>query len=275
MSPPEGTIRVPVEPSNPGQFFACCGLLELADRLRPGAEGWFGDGDFRIAAGCGLADLLAAARAARYVLPPSGRDDEDYSDEDRPVTPLVVDAPLGLRLDWWGEDRGLKTWAGSMKVELIAAAMSYAIDPARGDPFDQAAVVFDPPMDPRPGIKPAKPTKREPFYFDSRRASNAHALDLGFSANDLELTTLAYPAVEFLCLVGLGRVRPRPVGPPRTFDYWTWTWPIPVPALPVAVAGVLGDPTAVRFRFENAFRSGQRKHKAFGPAARILSEARR
>ncbi len=25
-------------PTNPGQFFACCGLLELADRLWPGAE---------------------------------------------------------------------------------------------------------------------------------------------------------------------------------------------------------------------------------------------
>ena len=34
-------IRVNVDPTNPGQFFACCGLLELADRLWPGAEGWF------------------------------------------------------------------------------------------------------------------------------------------------------------------------------------------------------------------------------------------
>jgi hypothetical protein len=32
---------VAVDPTNPGQFFACCGLLELADRLWPGAEGWF------------------------------------------------------------------------------------------------------------------------------------------------------------------------------------------------------------------------------------------
>ena len=34
-------IRITVDPTNPGQFFACCGLLELADRLWPGAEGWF------------------------------------------------------------------------------------------------------------------------------------------------------------------------------------------------------------------------------------------
>ena len=30
-------IRIPVKLTNPGQFFACCGLLELADRLWPGA----------------------------------------------------------------------------------------------------------------------------------------------------------------------------------------------------------------------------------------------
>jgi CRISPR-associated protein Csx14 len=38
----EPTIRVEANPCNPGEFFACCGLLELADRLWPGgAEGWF------------------------------------------------------------------------------------------------------------------------------------------------------------------------------------------------------------------------------------------
>ena len=37
----EPNIQIPVDLTNPGQFFACCGLLELADRLWPGAEGWF------------------------------------------------------------------------------------------------------------------------------------------------------------------------------------------------------------------------------------------
>lgn len=275
MPPSDLTARVPVDPTNPGHFFACCGLLELADRLQPGAEGWFAEGEFLIRAGCSVGVILAAARATRYAPPPGSRDEDDDSDEVGPTPPLVLDAPFGLRLDWWGEDRGLKPWAGSMRVELIAAAMSHAIDPGRADPLDQAVVVFDPPKEPAKGMKPPKPTKREPFYFDARRATNAHALDLGFSANDLEMTTLAHPAVEFLCLVGLQRARPRPAGPPRTFDYWTWTWPTPVPALPVAVAGSLGDPAAIRFRFENVFRSGQRKHKAFGPAARVLPEAQR
>ena len=37
----KAAVRVRVDPTNPGQFFACCGLLELADRLWNGAEGWF------------------------------------------------------------------------------------------------------------------------------------------------------------------------------------------------------------------------------------------
>ena len=42
MTTTESTIRIVVDPTNPGQYFACCGLLELADRLWPGgAEGWF------------------------------------------------------------------------------------------------------------------------------------------------------------------------------------------------------------------------------------------
>ena len=41
MTKVEPTIRIPVDLTNPGQFFACCGLLELASRLWPGAEGWF------------------------------------------------------------------------------------------------------------------------------------------------------------------------------------------------------------------------------------------
>src|SRR5438270_7107454 len=58
------TIRVAVDPTNPGQFFACCGLLELADRLWPEAEGWFDEREFCIARGGGLSELLQRLSAA-------------------------------------------------------------------------------------------------------------------------------------------------------------------------------------------------------------------
>ena len=41
-------IAVQVDVGNPGQFFACCGLLELAHRMWPGAEGWFEGATFSI-----------------------------------------------------------------------------------------------------------------------------------------------------------------------------------------------------------------------------------
>lgn len=59
MNTPEATIRVNVDVQNPGQFFACCGLLELADRLWPGAEGWFVDGEFCVACAGTLLDALS------------------------------------------------------------------------------------------------------------------------------------------------------------------------------------------------------------------------
>src|SRR5258708_1253015 len=41
MSLHEAIVRVNVVATNPGQFLACCGLLEVADRIWGGAEGYF------------------------------------------------------------------------------------------------------------------------------------------------------------------------------------------------------------------------------------------
>ncbi len=270
---PQPTVTVNVDVTNPGQFFACCGLLELADRLWPGAEGWYetNSREFCIACTGKLKDLLTAAQSVKYALlgnsDDEGREEDDTEEDAGEVQPLVIESPIELRLDWW-KDKSIKTWAGSMKVDLIAAAMSNAIDPHGMDPFNQAQVVFDLPRVQAEGDKKkrAKPKKREPFYFDCRRATNSHSLDVGFSANDLKLTTLAYPVVEFLCLIGLQRSRPMPTSQPRVFEYWTWSWRCGVQLLPAAVTGLIGDPASKCLRFENGFRSGQKKHKAFRPA---------
>ena len=81
------------------------------------------------------------------------------------------------------------------------------------------------------------------------------------------MNTLAHPVVEALCLVGLQRCRPRPTRTPRVFDYFTWHIPLPVSVVPAAVSGLIGDGDC--YHFANAFRTDQRKHKAFMPATRI------
>lgn len=256
MTPAPTTIRVDVEVTNPGQFFACCGLLELADRLWPGAEGYFEDAHFSLLGTRGLPDLIDRLHKAN--LTQLDRSDDRSS-------PIVIDEPFRLRLDWWKDDRAggsdLKVWAGSMEGVRIARAMQHALRDSRfgqADLFNIGMVVYDPNHSRQ---------KVEPFYFDCRRAQNAHSRDVGFSANDLGLTTTAFPAVELLCLVGLQRCRPLPTDRARVLDYYTWAKPISAPLAPAAVAGYLPGVGARGYRFENMYRTGQRKHKAFSAAS--------
>lgn len=266
------SISVNVDPTNPGQFFACCGLLELADRLWPGAEGWFADDDrtFQIAGNISLRDVLVAANTTLFAGAEDEDDEDDEGDDDDDaavVEPLLIESPVRLRLDWWS-DKAIKTWAGSMNVRLIAIAMCNAIDVNRSDPLNQSEIVFDPPKPTPVGSKQRKGPlkKREPFYFDARRGPNAHSRDVGFSPNDLKLKTTAAPAVEFLSLIGLQRCRPAPTTRPRVLDYYTWNAPLAVSLLPAAVSGVLPVIRSRGYRFENRFRSGQKKLKAYYPA---------
>ena len=263
-------VSVIVDLANPGQFFACCGLLELADRSWKGAEGWFSNDRFFLHASTrsdispSLSELLEELAAA---------DLEQLNETDAAASPMHLGSPFDLRLDWWQDRRAgghqLKVWAGSMSGVRIAGAMKQAItaDPSVERMFDTGTVVRDP-ADPK-GKK-----KVEPFYFDARRGAHAHPIDIGFSPNVLDLETICYPAVEFLCLVGLQRFRPRPADEQtragRSFEYTAWGFPLPPHGASAAVAGLMnGYPGSRVYRFTNVFRTDQRKHKAFGPGTLI------
>jgi CRISPR-associated protein Csb3 len=114
--------------------------------------------------------------------------------------------------------------------------------------------------------------KVEPFYFDSRRAPNSHSRDVGFAPNDLGMTTIAFPAVEFFCLVGIQRCVPRLTNELRIFDYFTWPIPLPTNLLLAASSGTLELRGQRGYRFENWFRTGQKKHKAFKTAIPLPSQ---
>jgi len=276
--PAQAAMRIHVDPTNPGQFFACCGLLEVADRLGDGAYGWF-EGDCFLIATAGravsLRDLLTAVRAIQLLEDglDSSQGEEEDEDLEAEAKPLAITLPFRLQLDWW-KDKSLKTWAGSMNARQIFVAMCNAIDPNHPDPLNQGQVVFDPqdsgPESTNQKKQLKKPKKREPFYLDARRGASAKSIDVGFAPDALKgLTTTAYPVVEALCLIGLQRCRPIPTGTPRVFDYCTWSIPLEACVIPAAVSGLL-TPTETRwFRFANAFRTDQRKHKAFTPATPI------
>jgi CRISPR-associated protein Csb3 len=250
-----------LDPTNPGQFFACCGLLELADRLWRGAEGWFEDLQFRISADGDLPDLIRALSIAELVQ--LDRDDDTSS-------PIEIETPFrSLRLDWWQDEHAggkeLKVWAGTMESVRIARAMQHALRDERflsPDLLNVGLIAYD----------PGNPEKKvEPYYFDARRGPNAHSRDVGFSPNDLQLTTTAFPAVELLCLIGLQRCLPAKAKTkqPRLYDYYTWAPPILPELLPPIVSGEVVLPGSAGYRFENWYRTGQKKHKAFRSAIPI------
>ena len=252
-------IRVNVDPTNPGQFFACCGLLELADRLLPGAEGWFEakGQEFCVATEGPLKDLIGAFTQTRFL---------QVDPDDITASPIDIGTPFRpFRLDWWHDSRSggreLKVWAGKMESVRIAEAMQYAM---RIDERFKTSELFEVGLI---AFEPGDPEKKvEPYYFDSRRGPNAHSRDVGFSPNDLGLTTTAFPAVELLCLVGLQRCRPAKTNQGRIYDYFTWTSPVLPELLPAVVTGQIRTAGSQGFRFENWFRTGQKKHKAFRSA---------
>jgi CRISPR-associated protein Csb3 len=272
------TICLHMDPTNPGEFFACCGLLELAHRLWARSHGWFDANAFLLSTSTSpssLKDLLVAAQSIRLADEDSDSSDapesEDDVEDERPlpaVEPITIASPIRLRLDWWA-DKSLKTWAGSMDARRIFLAMCNAIDPSNPDPLRQRQIVFDREESATSSKKVQRlkePKKREPFYFDARRGANALSIDVGFAPDALKLNTITHPAVEALCFLGLQRCRPFKTETPRVFDYFTWSVPLSASVVPAAVCGFLPSVNSRGFRFENAFRTDQRKHKAFNPA---------
>jgi hypothetical protein len=252
-------ITIPVDYANPGQYFACCGLLELAEKLWPGSEGWFEVGAatcaFHIAARpeATLVKLLETAKGLEFTAVSGGGAKEG---DDGRVDPIVVSAPLRLVLDWWA-DKSIKTWAGRMEEDLILGAMLRAIRPSDADPFNSAApVVLDP-----------KGKKREPFYFDCRRGFLGHALDSGFSADKQGMESECFPAVEALCFIGLQRARPALVEEARPLRYTVWTERLPANVIAPVVCGLVPVHGSVSLSFSTFPRDDEGRYKSYSRAA--------
>ncbi len=208
MSDVRPSISIPVDLTNPGQFFACCGLFELADRLWPDADvhAHFERGRFCLTGKDGawtIGSLLGEFAKARF---------DQLDPQDNAASALNLLAPFDLRLDWWVKpekdqaDRGgggqLRTWAGRQSGPLIFSLMKEAADQSalKTSPLDYRASVCE-----SQGGKASRKTI-SPFYFDSRREGTC--LDLGFSPDEQGMSVESYPAVESLALVGLQRFRP-------------------------------------------------------------------
>jgi CRISPR-associated protein Csb3 len=255
------SIRINVDLTNPGQFFACCGLLELADRLWSGTgiQGAFSGSHFQLVAkteDCSLRQIIQQFVEAEV---------RQLDVNDNAASPLHLGKPFDLHLDWWrkietpdkrrvdlGGGDQLKPWAGKQFAPLIFRLMKNAcVDIDLQSPLDDPRAVYD--------TKNGKAKKKtiSPFYFDARREETS--LDIGFSPDEQEMSVMAYPAVESLALVGLQRFRPiaDESGTSRAFLYTAWANPLPPAVAMAAVSGMVPVPSCGTFRFTKPSRGGE------------------
>jgi len=285
-------FKIKVDITNPGQFFACCGLFELAHRLWPGVESYFDTQAGMFIFPCksqesGI-ELLKKLRecsleglsdAERQELKSLETRKQELKKQKKKLDPqeekrrkalgdkarsgrLTLGEPFSLLLDWWQteDETTPKTWAGKQEIHKIARAAQKALSPAvinnPEDILDYACVL----RSTWEYVKKSDENKKvAPFYFDAR--SFVHSLDTGFSLDVQELELMAYPAVELLALVGLQRF--RPAAQRQDFDYWIWTHPMPALVAAAIVCGAASAEASIRYRFRLRFRDDRGRYKAF------------
>lgn len=263
MSEPEPSISVNVNPTNPGQFFACCGLLELADRLWSGAEGWFADAKFHIACAGELADLMMRLTGARIdsslsspqrtrlatllskakdKLTAADREDKSRLQEMWKVERLHLSPPFDVWLDWWRDDRGerteLKTWAAKQMVAKMAEEMLAVIKSAGWSQAPNPNELFQ-------WVR----CDSLPFNFDSDLSGAGSARDAGFSADTLGLKASFRPLLELLAFIGIQRFRPASADGDR-IEYCLWSVPLAPPVAFAAAIGALDSVSGPRYEFD-------------------------
>jgi len=296
MTIPVSAFDVPLDPANPGQYYACCGLLELAHRLWPGSEGCFGsDGQvFTLrSAGtheCTLGRLLEAVLDAglhseltsaeslelerlKQLRKEGGEAwtaqcEQRHSvlDKVRREGAVILPTPFDLTISWWQEEGAdvPKTFAGQQEVLRMVQAMvpNLTTAGAATRPLDYRCLLLH------------ERSKVEPFYFDAWRF--AHPLDVGFSLDVQEQTVRASaaPLTEFLALVGLQRFRPRQTEADKwEFEYFVWMRPLGAVVAAAVACGAAPIDGAAGYRFRLRFRDEQKRYKAFGQARPLVGEA--
>jgi CRISPR-associated protein Csb3 len=286
MSHAKADITIPVDLTNPGQFFACCGLLELASRLDENALAWFESSSYCIST-CAdhLLDNLFSCTVevdTSYQSAAADDDDEDdIVDNGDPhrgrVFPMRLGPPFDLLLNWWTDDEAqgqkLKLWtAGQRVTDLLLGHHKSKKKKSKGK-SDETIKAYTPStrehfadvvrLYPGDWLRRSVPIDAPAaFSFDSRLSRN-NALDMGHFPR----STLAFsPAIDVLCLVAFQRFRPETVEVWNRNRYCTWVKPLPVLVAPMAVLGMLPSFVGQYFEFPVKARDSQGRFKLFGHA---------
>jgi CRISPR-associated protein Csx14 len=252
MSRPVPSITIDVDLRNPGQFFACCGILELAGRLWPGSEGWFASEDggavFHVATGLGtkdapLVEIVRALCEPEQLLCPV--DDDGIEDMQADRRPVLL-CGFALRLDWWldsyrgGDKSELKVWAGQQTPERNLTALRdiwRKINAERPDEIGTRRLFSQRWPETGMGFDPSSSWK---------------SIDIGFSPDEQQINVLTSPAVEILAAIGLQRCRPEldHHRKGRWFIYRAWADPLEIAVAPAGVVGSVRAKSAHVFQVQ-------------------------
>lgn len=278
------SIRIAMDPTNPGQFFACCGILELADRLWFGAEGWFEDKVFCLKPTSGTVDAtaerllrelgrcrltntmteeqlarlsqLANMTAKERAKTPALDTEKKTLEKLRREEPILLHEPFCIRIDWFRDDRAggdrFKTWAGQQSVFDIALAMKRPL----ADGWDS--------LSPDRWFKQAADDNSLPFNFDSDLGGQGSALDIGFSLDPLQMSSRPHPLLEFAAFIGLQRFRPFANSTGNRYTFTLWSVPLTPQVAAVAACGVLALSGSKTYEFSLLYRT--KYLKSFLPA---------
>ena len=242
--------RVHIDPLNPGQFFACCGLLDLMTLHDPTVIANFEragnrprSAQFVIQRNGEPSDLRTILRRLKCAVP-------EYLDERvepavRPVTIPYDGMPLVL--DWWlneFRDRpvSLKCWAGQVTTKNL---------------FSELLPLLDEEVTPEGLFDSARMTKAK-LGVDPRSAWNA--LDFGFSPDKHGRDSAVFPAVEVLASIGLQSFRPD-TREREKVCYALWQTPLPASVARQAFRNPWDGLPAISYEF--AIRKRGQSYKYF------------
>lgn len=215
---------IQVNPYNPVEYLACCGVLEILARFDPDAVSWW---DFDAQPRCWVESQIDEASLLRSLTQtltdwnawqastnqmqateeqngeelPSETDDANAAEEGNEGLRLVPRFHLNGRsedlvLDWWyetltpqrriKEKSAWKMYAGQQTAEKITRDMT----------SEAAKLLKERQVESISALLKLFAGMTGRFGFDPRSSRNA--LDTGFSANDLNLPIATYPFAEML-----------------------------------------------------------------------------
>jgi CRISPR-associated protein Csb3 len=285
--PTEREIRVRVDPSNPGQFFACCGLLELADRLWDGAEGWFeGQGPYFLLrptqvtsdvvasklikefARCSLTNTMTEVQLQRRdelsSMPKKRRETISTLEAEKKAldalwreAPVVLHEPFNIRVDWFVDERAggetFKTWAGQQSVVEIARGMKASL---QGEVWSTTSS--------EDWLEKSTNSDCLPFNFDSDLGSMGSDRDVGFSFDPLGIQVRTRPLVELCAFIALQRFRPARLATENRYRFSLWFDPLVPEIAAPAACSLFESPRSRAFEFRLLYRT--KYLKSFLPA---------